>query len=218
MNSDKKLSIREKVIYINNLISKQNGLLPTDNRAYNYIYDILKYLVYRKLGTRKLTSEIPEEIVQNIIVQVFKRFDYNNLQRKNKDANLMSIFPYLSKCVHAEASKLKTTTYIGNLPRVDESFRGTFFDREELVHYPTFETEAVIKIENKVKNIIKEVQILVDENVINVPNKNLILFPLLVSISRRNLSFFKEYPSSFQTLMRQIYNNTKDPLSRIKFK
>lgn len=209
-------TIREKSTYITELIEKQNGLKKENVKAYQYIYDITKFLVYKKINTRNLTSEIPEDIIQNIVIQVFKRFNYDFLKDKNKDANLMSIFPYLSKCVHAEASRLKTSAYGGNLPRIDENLKETLFFKEDIVYHPTFETEVVIKIEKKIKNIIFEVKSLLDENIISVKNKNFILFPLLISISRRNLTLFNNYPDGVKSLLRQIYNNTKDPLDRIK--
>lgn len=217
MSKNERLSIREKTKYIDNLINKQNGLNHNDDRAYNYIYDIVNYLIYRKVNTAKLTSEIPEEIAQNILIQVYKRFDHQSLQDLHKEANLQSIFPYLSKCVHSETSKLKTNVYGGNLPRIDESLRGTLFNKNDIIYHPTFETEAVIKIEKKVKTIITEVDTLVNEAVIIAKNKHLLVFPLLIAISRRNISLFSNYPDRLRIVMKHLYNNTKNPLDRIKF-
>lgn len=218
-NYKNKVTIRDKTNYVNNLIKEQNGLTSKDSKAYLYIYDITKYLVHKKVNMAKLTSEIPEEMTQNIIIQVFKRFNQTSLRKKNKDANLMSIFPYLSRCVLSETSKLKTSTYGGNLPRIDESLKGTLFHKEDIIYQPTFETEAVIKVERKVKAIISEVKNLVEQNILSIPveNRSFVVFPLLVAISRRNLTLFEKYPDRLKVLIRQIYNNAKNPLERIKF-
>lgn len=218
MSEEKKPSIRDKTEYINNLIKEQNGLYPTDRKAYTYLYDIVKFLIFKKVNVARFTSEIPEEIAQNIIIQVFRRFDKSILEKNNKDANLLSIFPYLSKCVHAEASKLKTTAYSGNLPRVDETLKNVLFNKDDIKYRPIFETEAIIKIEKRVRAVIKEIQLLIEENAIFLENKTFIVFLVLIAISRKDPSLFSHYPDNIRLFLKQVYNNSKDPLERVRFK
>lgn len=211
----KKLTIRDKSKFITDKILSQDGLTREDTLSYQYLYDITKFLVNRKLNTRRLSSDIPGEIVQNIVVQIFSYFNTDNSQ--NRTIKLKSIFPYISQCVNSEFCKLNRNKYLGQSYIISEH---QILSEEDspLLYTINFDSEFhyMIRIEKMASTIIKETKYLLEENIIPVENKHLLFFPLILSIARRDEKLINKFCSRVKIVLKQIYNDVGDPKDRIK--
>ena len=211
-SNNKKKDIREKSDYVSNLINTQGYLSKKDNLALNYLYDIVRYLVKRKISNRNLMSDIPEEIVQNIVIQIYEKF------KKGSTHNGMdSAFAYISQCVMSEASKLRRNKYLGKKFIVATHDLDAEAElREDYSLNCTFEIHTVLNIEKTNKIIIKEAKYLLEECFLPVKNKELLYFVLLLAISRQEEKLLNKLEPRVAFALRQLYKDVGSPFERFK--
>lgn len=213
MSKEEKSTIRDKSNYVTNLIRTNGRLINSDHKAYNYLYDIVTFLVHRKINTKMIPSDFPEEVIQNILVQLFERFG----TKKKANMELNSIFPYISTCVMSELCKLRRNKYQGQAYIL--SGYDLDLDKDETGEFSIcfmYEAETFAHFLRVVKTIVREVRTLLNETIIPVENKELLLFPLLLAIMREDERIFIRYNIRIRSALRYIYREIGNPLLRIR--
>lgn len=208
----KKLTLRQKSEYVTELIQKQNGLHNSDVLAYTYTYDILKFFVYRKINKRVSTSEIPEEIVQNIAIAVFEHFRVGAAKKKDP-SELLCLFAYLSKCVASEFCKLSRNKYNGQNFILPDAQNGESAHLDDLyIGSHTFEVYTLLQIDRGLKVIMKEANYLLKAHTVPVNYKRFMEFPLLLAVARETSRNLKNYPNRVRISMNQIWEDIGPPM------
>ena len=208
----KKPTLDQKSKYVTDLINEQKGLKRDDNLAYQYIYDMVTFMIRRKTENQALPSDIPEELIQNIASQIAIQF-----QIDNNPGELHSMFAYIGKCVATELCKLTRNKYRGKIIstvgfelETHEDFTGYFTTSH------TYEMETILHIEKMVNVLIKEIKYLLEENPILVENKNLLFFPLLLAVSREEQRIINKMPLRARLGLKQLYKDIGSPFDRIR--
>jgi hypothetical protein len=206
--SDK--TLKQKSDYVTDLINSQNGLKSENTLAYSYLYDITKFLCRRKFKSINCSSSTEEEVVQNIVVQLFFFFE------KKKIVKIDSIFPYVDQCILSEICKIRTDKYEGASLEGIVDPKITRRGGDNLIYFPISEVEYDMYIYKQVIKIIEKVIELLNEIVIPVEHKHLVLFPLVLAIAREDEKLLKLFKFRTKEALKMIYHNIGSMSDRLK--
>ncbi|NNK81916.1 MAG: hypothetical protein HKO92_02210 [Flavobacteriaceae bacterium] len=207
------LSLREKSDYVTNLINTKKGLDNDDTLAYKYIYDITKYLVYRKFKTITCSSDIPKDVVQTVVFNTFHNISKE--YKRKEDLKIDSIFSYLARVLVGEVSKLNRSQYKG---KIHDNLVHTsdLNDEFDMITHPVFEIEAYL-------NILKNLKIIIDDTYYNlnvyplvVEHRFLLFFPLLLSIAREDKRLINQFKKRIRVALKDIYQKVGTPSEKMK--
>ena len=208
--NEKAERVRKKLaLYENN----REGM-RTDTELYLLIYEILNHIIKCGVHKPKLDFQTLEDIRQNITQMFFER----SLNKENP-LEIVHIYTYLYRCVMAELSKLDLPQYLDRPYRAHRNIEESMLkniEAEEL--NPTYDNACyrLLEMEGNCKLLINKIKRLLYECPANTTHKKLLLFPIIVCLSRNDTRILRMFPLRIRAIAKEILYEIGEPVEFLK--